>query len=135
MELIIDANVLFAGLIKDSRTYELIMHDDIILFAPEFIFDEYKKHKERLLKITKGSESDFLKQVHILERRIYQVPLQEIKPFVKKAVEITPDIGDVPYLALGLKMHIPIWSNDVDLKEKQDIIRVYSTKELNDILM
>jgi len=133
MELIIDANILFTGLIKDSRTYDLIMHDEIILYAPEFLFDEYEKHKERLLEITHRSDEDFYRQVEILWRRIVLIPLEEIKPFLEAAAGISPDMGDVPYIALGLKLNIPIWSNDDDLKMKQQIVKVLKTEDVSKV--
>ena len=66
----------------------------------------------------------------LFRRRITTIPLEEIRPFLKIAINISPDIKDVPYLALALKLNIPIWSNDKELKEKQKHVRVYSTPEL-----
>ena len=43
MDLVIDANVLFSVLIKIGKTEELMLHEDIQVFAPEFIFEEFDK--------------------------------------------------------------------------------------------
>jgi len=39
MRLVIDANVLFAALIKDSSTAQLLINDKLQFFAPEFLFE------------------------------------------------------------------------------------------------
>ena len=48
------------------------------------------------------------------------------------AKTFSPDIDDTIYLALALNLAIPIWSNDKELKEKQNIIKVYDTSEVYD---
>ena len=57
MELVIDANILFSALIKDSTTSDLLFKNT--LYAPEFIFEEFKKYKEELQKKSKRSEAEF----------------------------------------------------------------------------
>jgi len=42
---------------------------------------------------------------------------------------VSPDINDVPYLALALKLNCPVWSNDRKLKN-QNAVRIYSTQEI-----
>jgi len=46
MDLIVDANVLFAALIKEGITEELFFVEQLHLYAPEFIFIEFEKYKE-----------------------------------------------------------------------------------------
>ena len=50
MDLIVDANILFAALIKDSITMGFFFNRDFHLFAPEFLLEEFYKHKEEILK-------------------------------------------------------------------------------------
>jgi predicted nucleic acid-binding protein len=42
MDLIVDANILIAALIKQSTTAELMLEDSIHLYAPEFLLDKVK---------------------------------------------------------------------------------------------
>jgi len=42
---------------------------------------------------------------------------------------VSPDINDVLYLALALKLNCPVWSNDRKLKN-QNAVRIYSTQEI-----
>ena len=56
MNLIIDANILFAGIIKNNITLNLIYNEQITLFAPDYIWEEFEKYKNYLLKKTKQTE-------------------------------------------------------------------------------
>jgi len=89
-----------------------------------------KKYKKLIRKKTNRSEDEFKIAFDVFERRIVLVPYEEIKPFIKKAKAISPDPKDVAYVALALKLHIAIWSNDKNLKKKQNEVAVYSTEDL-----
>ncbi|HLC86743.1 MAG TPA: PIN domain-containing protein [Candidatus Nanoarchaeia archaeon] len=127
MDIVIDANVLFAALIKeDSFAYSLLFSDKFHLFTPEYIFTELEKHKEEILSKTKRTTEEFFRLVETLKRRIVIVSLEELVPFVKEAEKITPDHDDMAYFALALKLNCAIWSNDKKLKE-QNKIKIYNT--------
>ena len=128
MDLVIDSNILFAALLKESGTSEILFKHT--LYAPEFIFEEFRKYKEYLKGKTKRTEEGFSELFDLFERNVILIPKEEIEPFTEKAEKISPDSKDVPYLALALKLRCSLWTNDEDLKEKQDAIQVYSTEEL-----
>ncbi|CAD6491228.1 MAG: PIN domain protein [Candidatus Argoarchaeum ethanivorans] len=130
MDLVVDANILFAALIKDGLTSELIVQNNLYLYAPEFIIEEFEKYREIIKKKTKRTDNEFDRALDLFQRRIELIPSEEIKPYVEKAIVISPDIKDVQYIALGLKLHIAIWSNDRALKEEQKKVKVYSTSEI-----
>ena len=51
MRLIIDANILMSALIRPlGKTCELIFDDKLELLAPDYIFEEFHKHKEEILE-------------------------------------------------------------------------------------
>jgi predicted nucleic acid-binding protein len=83
MDLVVDANILFAALIKDSTTSELMLHEDIHLYAPEFILEEFEKYKELIKRKTNRNDSEFETALDIFQRRIKLIPHEEIKPYVK----------------------------------------------------
>ncbi len=116
MDLVIDANILFAALIKDSFTSELLFQGRFHLYAPEFILEEFQSHKEEILKKTARSEEEFFRLLEIFKRKIVLIPLQELISYLKDAEQISPDTKDIAYLALALRLHCPIWSNDKELK-------------------
>ena len=128
MELVIDSNILFAALLKESETSDILFKHT--LYAPEFIFEEFKKYKDYLKGKTKRTEESFIELFNLFERNVVLIPKEEIKPFIEKAEKISPDEKDVPYLALALKLRCGLWSNDKDLKEKQNKVQVYSTEDL-----
>lgn len=43
MDIVLDANILFSILIKDSKNGELLFNERIHFYAPEFIFEEFRK--------------------------------------------------------------------------------------------
>ncbi|MBU0532607.1 PIN domain-containing protein [Candidatus Micrarchaeota archaeon] len=130
MDLVVDANVIFAALVKDGFTIELLLEPELHLFAPEFLFTEISKYKKDLIKKTSRSEEEFDEIFEILRQRITIIPKEEFESFLKEAHSICPDENDAVYFALALKLNISIWSNDKKLKE-QNIIKIYSTKDLS----
>ena len=128
MDLVIDANILFAALIKKSVTSDILFRHR--LYAPEFIFEEFKKYKEELKQKTQRTDEDFSQLLDLFERKVILIPKEEIDPFIKRAEKISPDQKDVLYIALALRLHASLWSNDKKLKEKQNEITVYTTTDL-----
>ena len=59
MKLVVDANILFAALIKESFTAELLLRDKLNFFAPEFLFDEFGKYENYILEKTKRSKKEY----------------------------------------------------------------------------
>ena len=128
MDLVIDSNILFAALLKESGTSEILFKHT--LYAPEFIFEEFRKYENYLKDKTKRTEKDFNELFDLFERNVTLIPKEEIEPFIEQATKISPDEKDIIYLALALKLKCSLWSNDKELKEKQVQIAVYSTEEL-----
>ena len=99
---------------------------------PEFILNEISDHLEELEGKTFLLE-DELKRILdevILKANIGIISTDELKEHVLRAKEISPDVDDIPYLALALKLGCAIWSNDRELKEKQSIVIVYNSQEV-----
>ncbi len=132
MDLVVDANVLFAALKKDSFTYNILFGEKFHLFTPEYIFTELEKHEKEIMEKTERTAEEFNRLIETLKRRIIIIPLEELVPYVEEAKKITPDPDDMAYFALALKLNCAIWSNDKKLKE-QDKIEVYNTHELSKI--
>ena len=128
MDLVIDSNILFAALLKESGTSDILFKHK--LYAPEFIFEEFRKYRDYLRGKTKRTEEDFNGLFDLFERNVILIPKEEIEPFIEKVENISPDAKDVVYLALALKLRCGLWSNDGNLKEKQNVIQVYSTEDL-----
>lgn len=129
MDLIVDANIIFAALIRNSITAKLLFIDDLHLYAPELLLDEVKKYHKYLSTKTHRSKEEFESIYNVLKGRIVFIPMGYIISLIEKADKISPDPDDSVYFAAALKMNISIWSNDKRLT-KQDKVRIYSTQHL-----
>jgi predicted nucleic acid-binding protein len=133
MDLVVDANILFAALIKEGSTAELLFVDNFQLHAPEFLLEEMDKYRKYLRDKTERTDDEFEEFFRILKRRITFVPREEISGSVDKARRLSPDPDDMPYFALAIKLGCGIWSNDAKLKNQKGVA-IYSTREILDIL-
>ncbi len=133
MNLIVDANVLFSVLIKEGKSSEILLNFIFKFFTPEFIISEFKKHKSEILDKSYRSEYEIEALFDIVEEIIKIIPQEEFSDKIDEAKLICPDIDDIMYFALALKLNCPIWSNDKKLKE-QNKVKVYSTEDLIKIL-
>ena len=130
MRLVIDANIIFAALIKKGLTSELLTSNELQLFAPEFLLEEIKKYQNLIIEKMHRSPDDFEHYLRILSEYIIIIPKEEIMPFMESAEKISPDPKDSTYFALALAISSGIWSNDKKLKMDQDKINVFSTSDL-----
>ena len=130
--LIIDANVLFSTLIKNSITAKIVFEEEVGLYTPEFIIDEFLKYQDVILEKTSRTKDEFIQTMYLLKDIIAVVPKEEYTEYMAKAEEISPDKKDTMYFALALKLKCGIWSNYKKLK-KQNKIKVLNTKEIIDL--
>jgi predicted nucleic acid-binding protein len=129
MDIVVDANILFAIMIKEGITERMLLSDVLHLYAPEYIFVEFKEHEKEILQITKRSPSEFLKLIELLERKIELVPISEFNRSLKEADSLLDDKDDAAYLAVCLAKMMPLWSNDNGFKEQRKVV-VYTTQDL-----
>jgi len=130
MKLVVDANIIISALISSKgKTCDLIFNDSINLSAPDYLFEELKKHKKEILVKSGLSESDLNLFLALISSRIKMADKPEFKRHLNEAEKITPDPNDMEYFALALKLGCAIWSNDKELK-KQNKVNIYSTPEL-----
>ena len=136
MNIVIDSNVLFSALIKDSTTRKLILEYGSFFLFPSFIFEEMEKHKEFLLKKSGMNKQDFDALLGLILKKVMIVPNEILANYHKEALEIAKDvdINDSIFVACALAYpNSVIWSNERKLK-KLDKVKVLSTEELLQIL-
>jgi len=132
MRLVLDANRLFAALIKDSIARKILFHPSLEFIAPDYILIELSNHKKELLRKSKLPEDEFDILFQSLFENIIIIPLEEIKPCYKRAMEIMKNIDpdDAVFLAISIcSPNDGIWTEDAHF-EKQDVVRVWKTIEL-----
>lgn len=130
MILIVDANILFSALIKDSLTAELIFNENLQLYSCDFIIEEFFKYEKEIMNKTHRTREQFITIMHQLKYIISVIPKEEYSYLIAEAEKFSPDSNDVLYFALAIKLNGSLWSNDKQLKEKQNKVIVYSTEDL-----
>ena len=132
MELVIDANILVAAFLRSALTRELLLDERLTLLVPEYGLVEVERVllSPRLRRRLGNLSPVEIRSVFLqLTSTICIFPRSVYQPQLAKAARLAPHIEDAPYLALALHFHLPLWSNDLALKE-QRAIPVYTTQEL-----
>ncbi len=118
---IIDTNLIFSALIpKASKIRELLFEETIAFFAPNFLITEIYKHKEKLIKNSKLSESEFYLYFTQIIEKIQFVPIEIISLESRQiAYDFCKDIDikDTPFIALAIELNLPVWTGDKRLKD------------------
>ncbi len=114
---VIDANILFAGIISNKRIY-IDITKNFDLYAPSFVLTEIEKYEELLLLKTRLTKKDLDQFVIELFKGVTILPSILMNDQAKqRAVELCRDIDekDTPYVALAIEMEIPLITNDKKL--------------------
>ena len=132
MNIVIDTNVLMAGLLKNSIIRKILSSENIQFFIPEGALNEIEKYKEFLIKKSGIAGEEFKEVLDLLLENIEIIPEQKIKNKLKDAKNVMKDIDikDSIFIATALSIESDgIWSFDNHFK-KQNKIKVYDTKVL-----
>lgn len=129
MQVITDANIIIAMLVKPGKPIDFFFDSRLSLFAPQLLFEELENNKPGIIEKSRLTEEEFEWLYVILKHNITIIPEEDFLKFREKADEICPDPKDIVYFALALYLKCPIWSNEKKLKEQDEVI-VYATHEL-----
>lgn len=130
MDLVIDSNVIFSALISPKgKTRDLLFSENLQLFAPEFLFEEFNKYRKEIIDKSGLTKKDLETAFSIISRRVLFVPFSRFKSYIHIALKISPDPNDTEFFALAISKGIPLWSNDKALK-KQASVKIFSTSDL-----
>lgn len=136
MDFILDTNILFSALVKDSITREIIFCPKFKFYIPEYSIIEIKKYYPEIAK--KGSlKEDDVNEIlkRILKNSIF-IPFNKYKVNLEKGREIIGSIdeNDVPFIAAALSIkNDGIWTNDKHFK-MQNKIKIFSTSDMIELL-
>jgi len=132
MNLVIDANVIFSALIRDSVSRQILKESGWKFYYPEKGLEKIEKYRNYIIKKTKLDEEGF---EELLDSILDCVELISDEVFVHNFPESTRlighiDVEDVSYLALALSIdNDGIWSDDRHF-EKQNKVRVWKTEDI-----
>lgn len=126
-----DANVILSA-VAGKAALRVFLKEDIEIITTQFNIDEVRQYLSVIAKQYSLSEELLESQLKLLPLNIYSQHFYEgfLKEASKKLSERDED--DIELLALAMKLHIPVWSNDRDFQHSG--IEVYTTAKLLKIL-
>src|SRR5665647_1245755 len=118
---VVYTNLIFSALIpKASQIKEVLFESMLTFYSPNFLITEIYKHKNKLLKSSKLTESEFDIYFNGIIERIKFIPTDFIGlDSRQKAYDLCfdVDIKDTPFVALSIDLAIPFWTGDKKLKD------------------
>lgn len=120
MRVVVDTNIIFSLLLSGTgKFHNIIFSEELELVAPNFIFIELFKHKEKILKHSRLSDEEMLELFGAIADRINFFPASNIsKGSFAKAAGICKGVDekDIPYVALAIELEAFLMSGDNKLK-------------------
>jgi len=116
MKLIVDANKIVSCLLKDGKVRRILFSPTFELYTVHYAFEEIEKHKDELLdKVSKPAFELTLTKAKLKIKTIRFSA--DDKRIIQSAKQIAAefDADDYPFLALALKLGIPVWTNDKEI--------------------
>ena len=112
--LVVDANILFGALLGDNTNRNLILHGQLDLHAPEWLWDELERNRSYLVKKSRATDAAFDLLMEGLRDYVRSIPLATIEPHMETALERLDgqDEFDAPYIAAALAIEGGVWSHD-----------------------
>jgi predicted nucleic acid-binding protein len=84
---VIDSNIVFSTILKDSTTRKIILSDAFNLFVPEFLFSEVRKDEDIILKKSGLEKEKFELFLLLLQSHLMVVPYIEFSGFLEEAAK------------------------------------------------
>ena len=141
--LVVDSCILFSYFMLSRKIRNLILNSNVTLYTPDWAINELNKYFDN--KIVKGVEEKGISREEIelivldLMQRLIVVPktlyIDELDGAMKIAEQF--DVKDTPFIALALKLNIPIWTGDkktIELGLKTGKYVALDTKAVEDLI-
>lgn len=133
MNLVIDTNEVFSFFENNPKVRNIILHPDIKLFSPDFVFEELNNLSPKIKRLAGINETEYIFLLGVISGIVEIEGKEGHVGFVEKAKSMISDMDDVPFLALALKLGVDIWSDDKHFKEQSEI-EVFTTNDLYKML-
>ena len=118
---VIDTNLVFSALIpKASQIREILFESNMDFYSPNILISEIYKHKDKLLKCSKLTESEFYLYFNGIIELITFIPTDIISVESRQMAYnlcFDVDIKDTPFVALSIYLAIPLWTGDKKLRD------------------
>ncbi len=136
MKIVLDSNILFSALIKDSLTRRLILEYDENFIFPYYIFEELTKHKAELLTKSQMDGTEFEQLLQLLLTKVIIIQEDILDSYKIEAINIINHLDPDDTMFIACALAYPgsvIWSNDKRLA-LQNKIKIISTKEMIELI-
>lgn len=133
LRLVVDANVLLSGFLRDGATRERLLHAPLELYAPAWLDDEIERNLEDLCERGRLDRSVARTLLARFMDRIQTVPEPVLARHAAEAIARCRDSGikNAPYIACALAVDASLWTRDRTLT-KEAGVETYTTAELVD---
>jgi len=132
VELVADSNILFSFFNERSRARQISVSGEVILYSPGFALKELEEHKTDIIKDFSLTEAQFELIMKLLKTVVNFVPEDDYFHLMTRAKEISPDVDDIDFFALALKLNCSIWSEEEKLK--RSVVKVLTTEDIVKLL-
>ncbi len=116
MKLVIDTSILVGSLIKRGYLLFTILRISrhFELLSPDFLIEELYSKAKKISNLSKLSKTEVEFAISVLTSFVKIVPKSEYQDRIDEAKELAKqfDYKDYPFIALALKLNVPIWTND-----------------------
>ena len=129
MDVVIDSNILFRTLISQGGIIELFFNNNLKIYAPQILWEEFSNHENEILSKSNLSKKDFQILSSLLFSSINLVSLEEYKEYLPKAKQLLEyHEKDEDFIAICLLKCCKLWTYESRLFE---IGFGISTKEIS----
>ncbi|CAD5245067.1 PIN domain-containing protein [Thermococcus camini] len=141
MEVVLDFNLVFSALHSRGKVHLIFAWNYVVrkvdFLVPEFFWEEIEENWKKILRLTKLTEDELFEMLEIIKIQTVTVPKEEVNPYLDRAMEITPDPKDAPYVALALAFNVPLATGDKGLIDglKGSEVQILTPHDLAKIVM
>lgn len=142
MRIIVDANIVFSGILRsDGRIGDLLINSGSIFkfISPDFLRKEIQRHHEKLIQISKLTSEQVLESEFQIYKSIHFISDEQISLTnwdIAEDLVFDIDKKDVSYIAFSKQFKAKIWSGDKALIKglaNKGFTNFISTNELWDL--
>ncbi|MDX2305777.1 MAG: PIN domain-containing protein [Microscillaceae bacterium] len=120
MRVVIDTNILFSSLLAGhSRLRDILLESEHEFYAPNYLFVELFRYKDKIKKVGKLKEDDLLAYLQMVLEKIHFVQINLISDENRQiAYDLCKevDVKDTVFVALCLELDAQLWTKDKKLK-------------------
>lgn len=129
MRLVVDANILLSGIVRDALTRSLLLDGRLELYAPPNLLEEVRRHvltDAEIHRKTRLGPKELLEIFERLLKPIRTIPRSELERReysrnMDVALKLAAHPEDAPYLAAALTLRCAVWSNDSGMSRQKKV--------------